>query len=270
MQLYGVIGHPISHSLSPVLHNWAFKKFGYKDKVYIAWDITPKNLEKFLHNLDIFQVKGLSVTIPHKQNILSFAQKISPLAQKIQAANTLVYHKGIWLAENTDVYGFIQPLQQLNIKLQKALILGAGGASLAVIYGLKKLKIEEIYISNRTMSKARQLAKNLGLKEISWEDKEKLRPDILINTTPLGMSGKWQNKTPWNADLKGIKVVYDIIYNPNPTLLLKQAKKFNCTTISGLEMFIYQAQQQFKLFTGQTFSFYDALNYLNTNTFPRK
>ncbi|MDQ7032219.1 MAG: shikimate dehydrogenase [Desulfonauticus sp.] len=262
MDLYGVIGYPIKHSLSPVLHNWAFQRVGYKDKIYLAWEVRPENLMDFLNHLHLFQVKGLSVTIPHKQDLLLFAQKISPLAKDIGAANTLVWKESEWFADNTDLYGFITPLQNLNLSFQNALILGAGGASLAVIYGLKSLNLKKIYISNRTFATAQKLAKRFDLIPVEWERRHSLRPELLINTTPLGMKGNFEHNSPWENSFQGIKVVYDLIYNPKETLLLQAAKDSGCLTISGLDMFVHQAQKQFELFTGQIFPTQEALSAL--------
>jgi len=266
MKLYGVIGNPIGHSLSPLLHNWALAQAGLQDKCfYMAWEVGSNQLTAFLNHLNLFQVKGLSVTIPHKQAILNFADKIDPLAQQIGAANTLVWQQDTWQAYNTDLFGFCAPLKQLELVLKSALILGAGGASLAVIHGLKDLGIKKIYLTNRTWDKTKTLAKKFDLIAVPWEERHTIQAELLVNTTPLGMQGKLVNLTPWEGSFTGVKVAYDLIYNPLQTLFLKQAVRAGCKTFSGLTMFVYQAQKQFELFTGIKFNFCQAFNLLQTH-----
>lgn len=252
MQRYAVIGYPISHSLSPVLHNWAFTYLGYLNKTYEALAIKKEELASFMQSNSNFFL-GFSVTIPLKEEILKFAQKKSSVVQEIKAANTLVKTSKGWFAENTDVYGFLTPLKNLGLKFNSALILGAGGASRAVIYSLKLLKIKEIYITNRTYDKAKKLAQEFHLIPIVWEDRNKVKPELLINTTPLGMKGKLLKETPWPYSFQSIKVAYDLIYTPFWTKFLLAAKKEQALALSGLNMFLYQGLKQFKLFTGQEF-----------------
>lgn len=252
MQRYAVIGYPISHSLSPVLHNWAFTYLGYNTKTYEALAIKKEELISFLQS-DSENFLGFSVTIPLKEEILKFAPRKSSIVQEIRAANTLVKTSKGWFAENTDVYGFLTPLKNLGLRFNSALILGAGGASRAVIYSLKVLKIKEIYITNRTYDKAKKLALEFNLIPILWEDRKKIQAELLVNTTPLGMKGEHFKKTPWPYSFKHIKVVYDLIYTPFWTKLLLAARKEQVLALSGLNMFLYQGLKQFKLFTGQEF-----------------
>ncbi len=253
MELYGVIGSPIKHSLSPVLHNWAFHYLGYREKTYCSWEVKKEELKTFLSHLDLYQIKGLSVTIPLKEAVLNHVQAQSERVKEIKAANTLFKTSRGWKAENTDVYGFLKPLKDLNLDLSSALVLGAGGASRAVVYGLKLLGLKEIYLSNRTYSKAEKLAQEFDLISLRWEERKKVEAELIVNTTSLGLKGDKEGLTPWDYPFKNTKIAYDLIYTPLQTRFLAQAKKAGLITLSGLNMFVYQGLEQFRLFTGQEF-----------------
>jgi len=260
-QAYGVLGYPISHSLSPPLHNWAFKQKRLP-KTYFRWSIPTEKLPAFMVAVRTLPIAGVSVTIPHKQTILPYLDILTPRALKIGAVNTLYWEDEKLVGDNTDIIGFTTPLTLLQEKINSALILGSGGASRAVIVGLKDLSVSTIYLTNRTQEKARSLAREFDLKTIAWEERYEVKADLLVNTTPLGMHGKWENHSPWDKNLSRFKIVYDLIYNPLQTRLLIDAQKEGCKTISGLSMFVYQALEQFRIWTGQEFCPSDAMNYL--------
>ena len=260
-QPYGVIGYPITHSLSPALHNWAFQQKGLS-KTYFRWSIEAEKLGDFIIAVRTLPIAGVSVTIPHKQTIIPYLDTLTDRALKIGAVNTLYWQDNNLVGDNTDLFGFMAPLINLKTEIASALILGSGGASRAVIAGLKELSVSEIYLTNRTKDKAKRLADEFDLKLVDWEVRHEVNADLLVNSTPLGMHGKWENHSPWPYSLKPFKIVYDLIYNPLQTKLLLHAQKEGCMTISGLSMFVYQALEQFRIWTGKEFSPDEATNFL--------
>ncbi len=207
-------------------------------------------------------ISGVSVTIPHKQTILPYLDLLTDRALKIGAVNTLYWENGKLIGDNTDIIGFTTPLTLIQQKINSTLILGSGGASRAVIAGLKELSISKIYLTNRTEEKAKSLAREFDLDVVAWEERHGVEADLLVNSTPLGMRGKWESHSPWTGSLSRFKIVYDLIYNPLQTRLLGQAQKEGCKTISGLSMFVYQALEQFRIWTGQEFSPDEAMEFL--------
>jgi shikimate dehydrogenase len=249
-QSYGVVGHPLGHSLSPFLHNQAFQKFSM-ERCYFKWEITPDDLADFMRAVRDLPLFGVSVTIPHKEKVMSFLDHVSPEAREIGAVNT-IYHKGVELwGTNTDYLGFMAPLKGLGF--ESALVLGAGGAARSVLYGLKKMGAGQVYISNRNRFKADKLAEEFQIQPIDWSVRGDARADILVNTTPLGTSGENQTRSPWEFEKLPFKAVYDLVYNPLKTGLLRQAESRGLTAISGLSMFVHQAREQFRIWTGQAF-----------------
>ncbi|MFW5730485.1 MAG: shikimate dehydrogenase [Desulfonatronovibrionaceae bacterium] len=249
-QAYGVLGFPLGHSLSPYLHNMAFRKLGIPG-CYFKWEIAPGDLEQFMSSFRLLSLSGLSVTIPHKESIMDMLDQVSFEAGEIGAVNTVYRHKDLVVGTNTDYAGFLGPIQSLD--LSSALVLGAGGASRAVIYGLKKMGCSKIIISNRTEMKAWKMAEEFGIEHAPWSRKGQCRADLLVNTTPLGTAGAGGPQNPWDQDELPFQVVYDLVYNPLETPLLKAARQNRLTTVSGLGMFVHQALEQFRIWTGQSF-----------------
>ena len=249
-QAYGVLGYPLGHSLSPYLHNQAFKRLGM-DRCYFKWEIKPDDLPDFMRAVRVLPLSGVSVTIPYKEEVIPFLDKISPEALEIGAVNTISHENNQLLGTNTDYLGFMAPLS--GLKLQSALVLGAGGASRSVLYALKKLGLERIQICNRNQNKADKLADEFHVQSIGWSKRIDFRADILINTTPLGTSGDHENRSPWDFDELPFRIVYDLVYNPLKTRLLIQAENKGLRTISGLSMFVHQAREQFRIWTSQVF-----------------
>ncbi len=252
-----VIGHPITHSRSPLIHNTWLRQCGI-DGQYEAIDVAPEDLEHFCSQLRQSHLKGINVTLPHKETIMRYCDKIEDAAQKIGAVNTIIVKDGHLIGTNTDAYGFIRNLEipqpDFDFKNAHALIIGAGGASRAVIYGLLEKGIKNIFLSNRTQKKANSLAKEFdNIQVIPWDDKAQYLDDInlLINTTSLGMKG--QRSLELDLDTLPKKAtVYDLVYNPKDTTLLKNAAQKGCKRIGGLGMLIYQAERAFELWFDQT------------------
>jgi len=256
-----VIGHPIAHSMSPVMHNAALNDLSL-DYVYLAFDIPPNDLEKAILGFKKSNMKGISVTIPHKEAIIPYLDELDPLSKQIGAVNAVKNEGGVLLGRNTDALGAKQALLDGGFKIEgkKALILGAGGAARAISFALSE-KMDEIFISNRTEERAIKLAKELHdktkIKATGKDMSEKtLRSlaysvDILINTTPIGMYPEI-DISPISKDLLNENLfIFDIIYNPLQTRLLKDAKEIGSKTLNGLDMFINQGALAFEWWTGK-------------------
>ncbi len=251
--LYGVAGHPVRHSLSPVLHNAAFRASGFSG-AYTAWDIPPERLADFVGAVRLLGIRGVSVTIPHKENIGAFVDAVDPLAQKVGAVNTLVRREdGTLFATNTDVYGFSEPLRDLQLPAATpVLLLGAGGAARAAAAGLLALGFSNLAVTSRSLEKAARLAGDFALRAIPWERRLEVVAELVVNVTPLGMAGKNPGETPYPLSRlrEGSGVVYDTVYTPYHTRLLREAKEAGWRTLPGLGMFIMQGAEQFRLWTG--------------------
>ena len=248
-KLFGIIGHPLGHSLSPVLHNWAFQELGLPF-VYCRWPVAPEALADFMAAVRVLPLSGLSVTIPHKQSVRAFLDGESDSAAAIGAVNTVYWEQGKLLGENTDVRGFVEPIQ--GRRFSSALVLGAGGASRAVLAGLRELGVAELFLTNRSADKAKKLAAAFGARVVPWEERTRCAANLLVNTTPLGMQGENQNASPWPADrFAPGQVAYDLVYNPQQTRFLSEAGEQGLECIDGLSMFIGQAALQFRLWTNR-------------------
>ena len=270
MDKYAILGYPVKHSFSPQIHNPAFKYLGI-DAHYEKIEIYPDLFDKKIIELKSGEFKGFNITIPFKQKIIAQLDEIEPLAKKVNAVNTVKIIDGKWIGYNTDVYGFLKPIQNDLSEIKKVLIIGAGGAANAVCFALiENTDIKELIIANRTYSNAvvlrNRLKKyyDLTIEGISLSGIANFsqRYDLIINTSSVGMS-KLVNLNP--LDVKEFSnastVVYDLIYNPPETLFLKRARELNIRTINGLPMLIAQAQKSFEIWTGKSFP----QNVLNTN-----
>ncbi len=249
--VYGIIGHPLGHTLSPVLHNWGFDLLNI-DAKYEAWPLQPEELSTFMSGYRSRPVDGCSVTIPHKQAIREYLDDVTYRAKTVGAVNTLFWDKGKLVGDNTDVLGVVGPLRALNRSFDSALVLGAGGAARAAVAGLIELGVKEIVVANRTSSKAVIIAHDFGIRAARWEERQHVHCELVINTTPLGMSGSLEQYSPWPLAVfhKGT-VVFDLVYNPLKTILAKDAELSGCTVVSGLEMFLHQGLAQFRIWTGR-------------------
>jgi shikimate dehydrogenase len=251
--LAGVIGHPISHSKSPKLHNYWLSKYKING-FYIPFSVTTEKLQSSIKSLIELGFNGVNVTIPHKTNVLSFADSITDRAALIGAANTLYFSKnGRIHADNTDGYGFIQniidEIPDYDFYDKTAIIYGAGGSSRAIASALISNGIREIGITNRTRSKAQIISENLGAKVsvVDWRAAPETitSADIIINATSMGMLGQPDFSQPISRAKKTALVV-DIVYNPLVTELIKEAKKLKLKAVGGIGMLINQAVPGFE------------------------
>ncbi len=252
-ELYGVIGSPIRHSLSPVMHNAAFEKVGV-NAVYLAFEVQKEKLRECMEGIKALDIRGVNVTIPHKIHVMEFIDELDDLAARIGAVNTVVNKKGILGGYNTDCSGAMKAIEKLTgIKDKNIAVLGAGGAARAIAFGVVD-RGGNIFILNRTVGKAKQLAEDTGGNYGGLNELERLQGDegidILINTTPVGMFPH-TGSSPVPKKLLRDMVVMDAIYNPIETRLLEDAQSNGCQIISGVEMFINQGADSFKLWTGK-------------------
>ncbi len=256
-EVYGIIGNPVSHSLSPYMHNAAFKHHGL-NAVYIPFEVA--DLNKFIKRMvreetrEIdWNLKGFSVTIPHKQAIMEHLDFIDEAAQEIGAVNTVKIIDKRLCGFNTDVHGFIEPLRNSYGDLTDANvgIIGNGGAARACVYALKK-EDANITIFARNAEKAKGLADefDVELSELRKTNDALRNQNILVNCSPLGMVGEFMNETPAIAEqLTKLHLVYDLVYNPFETKLMREAKSVDVPTIGGLAMLVAQGMKQFEIWT---------------------
>lgn len=253
-QVYAIFGHPVSHSKSPAMHNAAFRHLAI-DACYIAFDVEPHMLKEAVYAIRALNIKGLNITIPHKESVLEYLDQLSPEAEVIGAVNTIKNQEGSLLGFNTDGRGFIQSLTERGISVcgKKVLVLGAGGASKAVVYSLLK-EGAEVFIYNRTLDKALALIRQYQSRPIELVTADRLSDkgfvgsmDIVVNTTSVGLQ---DNEMPIAKELLLSKhVVCDLIYHQ--TLLLKSAAERGCVTIDGSGMLLWQGVYAFEIWTGQ-------------------
>jgi 3-dehydroquinate dehydratase/shikimate dehydrogenase len=246
---YGVIADPVRHSISPAVHNRAFQA-RRADAVYLPFLVKPAHLRDFLSLAGKLPLAGFSVTIPHKQRILRYLDLLDPLARRIGAVNTVWRKAGKWRGTNTDVEGVTIPLAR-HVRLNKATVLvaGNGGAARGAAFALAAAGAK-LAITGRNIDRVRALASATGAEPLSKEQAESRMFDVLIHATPVGMSPK-SNESFFNDKIPG-KLVFDMVYNPLETLLLKKAKDRGAATLDGLEMFLEQAARQFEIWTGDT------------------
>ncbi|MFN6469869.1 MAG: shikimate dehydrogenase [Nostoc sp. SerVER01] len=264
-KLLGVIGHPVEHSLSPVMHNAAIAHLGL-DYVYLPFPIAPENLEIAIAGFTAIDIVGFSVTIPHKQAIVPLLSEITPVAQTIGAVNTVSRQNNKWVGTNTDIEGFIAPLQttyKQDWSQKVAVILGNGGAARAVVAGCHQLGFAKIYVLGRNVEKLQAFCDSWSNSPIdenlqvgTWDELAKLIPqaDLLVNTTPIGMYPK-VDESPLSveeiANLPTGAIAYDLIYIPKPTQFLKLAEKQGAIAIDGLEMLVQQGVAALKIWLEQ-------------------
>jgi 3-dehydroquinate dehydratase / shikimate dehydrogenase len=245
-KLYGVLGKPLGHSLSPQIHNAAFNA-ERKNAVYMPLEGT--GIDDFLEFNASFPFQGLSVTIPYKEEACSRASSLSVEAHLSGAVNTLIRKRDGWHGENTDIDGFTRPLRRrMHIGRIRAVVLGGGGAARAVVCALRTQNAS-VCVVTRDPAKGRQLAEKLDAESESWEKLPNMRWDLLVNATPVGMYPN-PDQSPVPAEWLTGKWVYDLVYNPRETKLLKDAAARGCNTVSGFEMFLGQALKQQQLWSG--------------------
>jgi shikimate dehydrogenase len=256
-KLYGVVGLPIGHSLSPIMHNAAFEALSI-NAVCLAFE--TQNIQDCLRGMKALPIRGLSVTIPHKTAVIPLLDEVDDLSGKIGAVNTIVNRDDRLKGYNTDAIGALRALEEkIDLGYKRCMIIGAGGAARAIGYILKEKGLD-IIIANRTAERGKTLAHTLTCDFIGIEAIKDTYTDILINTTPVGMMPNTRECIVAEEVLKKHMVVMDIVYNPFETGLLAMAKARGCVTVSGLDMFVHQGAEQFRLWTGQ-----DAPVHIMTN-----
>lgn len=265
-KLLGVIGDPVKHSLSPLMHNSAIAELGL-DYIYIPLPVTPENLAQAIAGFEAISLVGFNITIPHKQAIMPYLAEITPTATMVGAVNTVWRTEKGWKGTNTDVAGFIAPLKTLSRDWSKItpVILGNGGAARAVVVGLAELGCSQIHVVGRNQHKLDAFSQSWQASpQISsmlqihlWPELASLIPHtkLLVNTTPVGMSPQIEY-SPVDASLmqklSPDAIAYDLIYNPSPTQFLKLAKKQGSIAIDGLEMLVQQGASALQIWLQQS------------------
>ena len=249
MKKYFVIGNPISHSLSPKLHNHWLQQNNI-NAVYEKIKLEENEIENFFLKIKNQEINGCNVTVPFKKTVIPFLDKLSLEAEQTQSVNTICFDNGDLVGHNTDIGGFQKALNKLDYKVKdkKILILGAGGVVPSIIFALKKMEVSNITVSNRTYKKAENLKSQFNkINIVNWGEIPEF--DIIINATSLGLNNETINLNTSNVG--DGKLFYDVIYNPSETNFLKDGKKLGNQTENGKFMFVYQAFEAFKLWHDQ-------------------
>ena len=249
MKKFLVIGNPIEHSLSPILHNYWIKKNGI-DAIYEKQKLKEDELEKIILQVKEKKINGINVTVPFKKNIIPFLDELSTEANSTQSVNTIYLKNNKVMGHNTDIFGFETSIKKSKYNLinKEVLILGAGGVVPSIIFALNKMKVSKIKISNRTKQKAENLKiifKNIEI--VKWGEVPDF--DMIINATSIGL----KKEDSINLDFSSVSknsFFYDVIYNPRETNFLKTGKSFGNITLNGKLMFIYQALSAFNIWHG--------------------
>jgi 3-dehydroquinate dehydratase/shikimate dehydrogenase len=248
-RVYGVIADPVAHSKSPAIHNRAFQARRI-DAVYLPFLVAALHLNEWMKLATKLPVCGFSVTIPHKQKIIRYLDVVEPVAKRIGAVNTVWRKAGKWRGTNTDVDGILKPLNRHMRPAHKSvLIAGYGGAARAAAIALADAGAQ-VSITGRNIHSAQELARVVKAEVVSLKQAQTREYDVLVHATPVGMAPRLEeslfpNRIP-------AAVVFDMVYNPHETLLLKHARQQGCTIIYGSEMLLEQAARQFEIWTGDS------------------
>ncbi len=259
-EVYAVIGDPIGHSLSPAIHNAVFRKLGM-NKVMVPLLIPADTLEASLKELEWLNIQGMSVTIPHKEPMVPLLQEKDAAVEVTGACNTVVFKDGKKIGYNTDFRAALDSLEEAMgeneenpadspLFEKQVLILGAGGAARSIAFGVAR-KGGNLQIANRHDERATELAEQVGCRTVGWSSRASTLAQIIINCTPVGMHPDVDDTPMPPAGLKEGMVVFDTVYHPENTMLLKLARERGAKTVTGVEMFLRQALDQFKLYTGR-------------------
>ena len=244
--LCGIILHPAGHTLSPVLHTTAYDALGLRAR-YQAFDVESVSLADAVRGMRALGIRQLSVSLPHKEAVLELADRVSDEASRIGAANTLTRVGEEIVADNTDWLGVRRTLEVLDDWTDKrATVVGAGGAARAVVYALRELGME-VTVVNRSPHRAERLAADLGTRVGTLDEPW----DLLVNATPLGMHPKTAESPVAQEQLRRGGTVFDTVYRPLETRLLREARSRGCRTQDGLDMLVHQAREQLRLWTGR-------------------
>jgi 3-dehydroquinate dehydratase/shikimate dehydrogenase len=248
-RVYGVIASPVAHSKSPAIHNRGFQCRRI-DAVYLPFLVPPARLGEWMNLAVNLPVSGFSVTIPHKQRILRYLDAVEPLAKRIGAVNTVWRHAGKWRGTNTDVDGVLRPLSRhLRVANASILIAGYGGAARAAAVALSDARAK-LTITGRNLRNAQSLARVVSGEAVPLRDAQRETYDVLIHATPVGMEPN-TSQSLFESRIPA-RIVFDMVYNPRETVLLKSARQHGCTIIRGSEMLLEQAVRQFEIWTGET------------------
>ena len=255
-RICGVIGDPIEHTMSPIMHNAAFARLGI-DYLYVPFRVRKGELSQAIEGMRALNIKGLNVTIPHKVAVIPLLDKLDPLVEGIGAVNTIVNDDGVLTGYNTDATGFLQALLEEGVEPEgkNVVILGAGGASRAISFILAQ-RGAHLVILNRKLDKAEELAQRISQVNALKLNEENLSralegANILVNATSVGMSPDVDETPLPTRLLRPGLVVFDIVYNPIKTRLLQEAKRAGARTIGGLDMLVWQGALAFERWTGQ-------------------
>ncbi len=255
--VHGVIGHPVGHSLSPPMHEAAFRSTGI-EACYQAFDVPPSELEAFLMAARLMGAAGLNVTIPHKSAVPPLLDRLRDDARSIGAANTIVSVDGALEGRNTDWLGVIRALREAiphgRLRKRRASVFGAGGAARAVLYALLDEGAAPV-VTSRSDRKASRLASEFGVEHAPWSDRARLGGDLLVNATPIGMrgaaAGGAETQAAPDAAIAGHALIFDLVYQPRRTRLLRRAEELGKKTVGGLSMLVFQAEAAFEAWTGE-------------------
>lgn len=260
-KVFALLGHPVEHSMSPTMWNPALRDLGL-DYVYVAYDVHPDDLKEAIEGVRAFNIEGVNITIPHKENVMKYLDEIDPLAKKMGAVNTIKNEDGYLKARNTDASGAKKALIDAGCKIEgrNILILGAGGASRALCFTLAN-EANKITITDIVEEKALKLAKEvrnkldtniIGKKATKAILQDYIKDtDILVNATPIGMYPETENSPISTELLHSDLFVFDVVYNPLETRLMKAAAEKGCKTLGGLDMLVNQGILAFKWWTGK-------------------
>ncbi|MCY1151485.1 MAG: shikimate dehydrogenase [Sphaerochaetaceae bacterium] len=251
--VYGIIGNPVLHTSSPLIHNPGFDAIHY-NAIYVPFLVDK--VRAFFKLAELIRIHGFSVTVPHKRDVLPYLGKITREVKQIGACNTVTRIQGMWKGTNTDYYGFLSPIETAISKgeIKSALIIGAGGAARAVAWALRNHHVK-VTIANRTLSKAKLLASETMSNYIELEKIKTLQDsvDLVVQTTVVGMSPNDNEDILEDFEFVKPCFVYDLVYKPKYTKLLKRAQESGCTVINGSTMLLEQGKLQFESFTGYHF-----------------
>lgn len=253
-----IIGSPVAHSLSPAMHTAGYKVLGIENSfTFTCQEVKPEELEEALRALRArADIRGITVTMPHKEAVMPYLDEVDEVAHQIGAVNSIVVDDGRWIGHNTDWYGIATPLLQAHVdhdSLGKAtaLIIGVGGAAKAAAYALAHSGYQQIYVSNRSAEKGREFAARYGLTYLTPSELSTHTFGLVFNATPIGM-GDLTGTSPFAASmLHPGMVVFDSIYHPRDTRLLQDATRAGAITIPGWQMLLYQGVKQFELYTSR-------------------
>lgn len=257
MRTYCIIGDPVSHSLSPAMHNAAFKSLGL-DYVYIAYRVAGSELEASIESLRSVKIAGFNVTIPHKTTVLQYLEEIDVISSRAGAVNTVMSINGKFKGFNTDIQGFVQPLlnRGINFNGMSVLLFGGGGSARAVVVSLSNVNgISKLVVANRTYRKSLELSKlaetnglTSSVTKIEEAKAMAKRFDLVVNATSVGLQSN--DSILERDDIDGSSIVYDLVYSPVVTKLLENAREKGATAIYGYEMLLEQGAQAFEIWTG--------------------